>query len=41
MRIRLKSLRPVLLALVSLAACGSWSDMRAHNAYLQGHLDQG
>ena len=30
----------VLAAATALAACGSWSDMRAHNAYLQGHIDQ-
>jgi tetratricopeptide (TPR) repeat protein len=38
MRIRLAPL--ALVFATSLAACGSWSDMRAHNAYLQGHIDQ-
>jgi tetratricopeptide (TPR) repeat protein len=36
----LKDLWPLLFALAFLAACGSWHDMRARNAYLQGHLDQ-
>jgi tetratricopeptide (TPR) repeat protein len=31
--------RALVLA-ATLAACGSWHDMRARNAYLQGHLDQ-
>ena len=29
-----------LAVLVAIAGCVSWSDMRAQNAYLQGHLDK-
>ncbi len=29
-----------LAALLAFAGCVSWSDMRAQNAYLQGHLDK-
>ena len=30
----------LFIALVSLAGCVSWADMRAQNAYLQGHIDK-
>ena len=30
----------LFVVVAGLAGCGSWSDMRAHNAYLQGHLDK-
>jgi tetratricopeptide (TPR) repeat protein len=36
----LKDLWPLLFALAFFVACGSWHDMRARNAYLQGRLDQ-
>ena len=29
-----------LVAVVAIAGCVSWADMRAQNAYLQGHLDK-
>jgi tetratricopeptide (TPR) repeat protein len=29
-----------LAAAVSLAGCVSWADMRAENAYMQGHIDK-
>jgi Tfp pilus assembly protein PilF len=36
-----RRLAPLALVLAAaFAGCGSWYDMRAHNAYLQGHLDQ-